>query len=110
MSQRSKWPELIPGFFSMKYAQEYCYSPLDGMLQSWTKMVRKIHLVCFILEYFTPKTGTVKILTPPPPKNKVEGSPEHFWCIPNNTDQGGVEGGATIMLNSLGVTPVYNKV
>ena len=47
---------------------------------------------------------------PSPPQNKVEGSPEHFWCIPNNTDQGGVRGGATIMLNSLGVTPVYNKV
>ena len=33
-------------------------------------MLRKIHLVCFILEYFTPKTGTVKILTPPPQKKK----------------------------------------
>ena len=47
--------------------------------QSWTKMLRKIHLVCFILEYFTPKTRTLKILSPPPAKNNVEGSPEHFW-------------------------------
>ena len=43
-------------------------------------------------------------------KNNVEGSPEHFWSRLNNTDQGGVGGGATMMLNSLGVSPVYNKV
>ena len=73
-------------------------------------MLRKIHLVCFILEYLTPKTGTVKILCPPPQKNNIEGSPEHFWSRRNNTDQGGVGGGATMMLNSLGVSPVYNKV
>ena len=78
-------------------------------IQSWTKMLRKIHLVCLILEYFTLKTGTLKIL-PPPPKNNVEGSPEHFWSRLNNTDQGGVGGGATMMLNSLGVSPVHNKV
>ena len=49
--------------------------------------------------------------TPPsPPKNNVEGSPEHFWSRLNNTDQGGVGGGATMMLNSLGVSPVHNKV
>ena len=63
--------------------------------QSWTKMLRKIHLVCFILEYFTPKTRTLKILSRPPAKNNVEGSPEHFWSRLNNTDQGGVGGGAT---------------
>ena len=78
-------------------------------IQSWTKMLRKIHLVCLILEYFTLKTGTLKIL-PPPPKNNVEGSPEHFWSRLNNTDQGGEGGGATMMLNSLGVSPVHNKV
>ena len=79
-------------------------------IQSWTKMLRKIHLLCFILEYFTPKTGVVKILPPLPPKNNVEGSPEHFWSGRNNIDQGGVEGGATPMLHSLGVSPVYIKV
>ena len=47
---------------------------------------------------------------PSPPKNNVEGSPEHFWSRLNNTDRGGVGGGATMMLNSLGVSPVYNKV
>ena len=77
-------------------------------IQSWTKMLRKILLVCLILEYFTLKTGTLKIL-PPPTKNNVEGSPEHFWSRLNNTDQGGVGGGATMMLNSLGVSPVHNK-
>ena len=46
----------------------------------------------------------------PPKKNNVEGSPEHFWSRLNNTDQGGVGGGATMMLNSLGVSPVHNKV
>ena len=34
-------------------------------------MLRKIHLVCLILEYFTPKTGTLKILPPPPPKKTM---------------------------------------
>ena len=47
--------------------------------------------------------------TSPSPKNNVEGSPEHFWSRLNNTDQGGVGGGATMMLNSLGVSPVHNK-
>ena len=73
-------------------------------------MLRKIHLVCFILQYFTPKTRTLKILSPLPQKNNVEGSPEHFWSRLNNTEQGGEGGGATMMLNSLGVSPVYNKV
>ena len=41
--------------------------------QSWTKMLRKIHLVCFILEYFTPKTRTLKILSPPPQKTMLKG-------------------------------------
>ena len=42
-------------------------------LQSWTKMLRKIHLLCFILEYFTPKNGLVKILPPPPQKTMLKG-------------------------------------
>ena len=42
--------------------------------QSWTKMLRKIHLVCFILEYFTPKTRTLKILSPPPKKTMLKGN------------------------------------
>ena len=40
-------------------------------IQSWTKMLRKIHRACFILEYFTPKTGTVKIYFPLPPKKTM---------------------------------------
>ena len=36
-------------------------------------MLRKIHLVCFILEYFTAKTPTLKILSPPPPKTMLKG-------------------------------------
>ena len=34
------------------------------------KKLRKMYLVCLILEYFTPKTGTLKILPPPPPQKK----------------------------------------
>ena len=41
--------------------------------RSWTKMLRKIHLVCFILEYLTPKTRTLKILSPPPKKTMLKG-------------------------------------
>ena len=44
------------------------------------------------------------ILPPPPQKNNVEGSPEHFWSRRNNTDQGGVGGEATMMLHSLVLT------
>ena len=63
-------------------------------LQSWTKMLRKMHVVCLILEYFPLKPGSLKILPPPPPhKNNVEVWPEHFCCLLNNIDQGGVGGG-----------------
>ena len=39
----------------------------DVELQSWTKMLRKMHVVCLILEYFPLKPGSLKILLPPPP-------------------------------------------
>ena len=42
-------------------------------LQSWTKMLRKMHLVCLILDYFPPKLGSLKILTPPPLKTMLKG-------------------------------------
>ena len=38
-----------------------------------------MHVVCFILEYFTLKPGSLKILPPRPQKNNVEVWPEHFW-------------------------------
>ena len=63
-------------------------------------MLRKLLLVWLILEYFTSKTGTLKILPPPPPLKKNN----------NNTDQGGVVEGATMMLNSSGVSAVHKKV
>ena len=78
-------------------------------IQSGTKMLRKMHLVCLILEYFPLKPSSLKIL-PPPKKNNVEGWTEHFCSWLNNTDQGGVGGGAAIMLNSPGGSPVSNKV
>ena len=30
-----------------------------------------MHLICFIFEHFTPKIGTLKILSPPPHKKKM---------------------------------------
>ena len=78
-------------------------------IQSWTKMLRKMHVVCLILEYFPLKSGSLKILPPPPQKNNVEVWPEHFCCLLNNTDQGGVGGGITMVPNSQGRSPVCRK-
>ena len=78
-------------------------------LQSWTKMLRKMHVVCLILEYFPLKPGSLKILHPPPQKNNVEVWPEHFCCLLNNIDQGGVGGGITLVQNSQGGFPVCKK-
>ena len=57
-------------------------------------MLRKIHVVYVILEYFPLKPGSLKILSPPPQKNNVEVWPEHFCCLLNNIDQGGVGEGS----------------
>ena len=55
-------------------------------------MLRKMHVICLILEYFPLKPGSLKILPPPPQKNNVEVWPEHFCSLLNNIDQGGVGG------------------
>ena len=48
--------------------------------------------------------------TPPsPPKNNVEVWPEHFCCLLNNIDQGGVGGGVTMVPNTQGGSPVCKK-
>ena len=78
-------------------------------IQSWTKMLRKMHVVCVIWKYFPLKPGSLKILPPPPPKNNVEVWPEHFYCLLNNIDQGGVGGGVTMVPNSQGRSPVCRK-
>ena len=72
-------------------------------------MLRKIHVVYVILEYFPLKPGSLKILSPPPPKNNVEVWPEHFCCLLNNIDQGGVGGGVTMVPNTQGGSPVCKK-
>ena len=46
------------------------YSSAWAQMQSWTKMLRKMYLVCLILEYFCLKRGSLKILPPPPQKEK----------------------------------------
>ena len=68
-----------------------------------------MHVICLILEYFPLKPGSLKILPPPPQKNKVEVWPKHFCCLLNNIDQGGVGGGVTMVLNSQGRSPVYER-
>ena len=45
----------------------------------------------------------------PPKKNNVEVWPEHFCCLLNNIDQGGVGGGVTMVPNSQGRSPVCRK-
>ena len=48
--------------------------------------------------------------TPPSPqKNNVEVWPEHFCCLLNNIDQGGVGGGVTMVANTQGGSPVRKK-
>ena len=77
-------------------------------IQSWTKMLRKMHVICLILEYFPLKPGSLKIL-PPPKKNNVEVWPEHFCCLLNNIDQGEVGRGVTMVPNTQGGSPVCKK-
>ena len=65
---------------------------MGAKLQSWAKMLRKMHLVCLILEYFPLKPGSLEILPPPPPppqKNNVEVWSEHFCSRLSNIDQEG---------------------
>ena len=47
--------------------------------------------------------------TPPSKKKNVEVWPEHFCCLLNNIDQGGVGGGVTMVPNTQGGSPVCKK-
>ena len=78
-------------------------------IQSWTKMLTKMHVICLILEYSPIKPSSLKILPPPPQKNNVEVWPEHFCSLLNNIDQGGVGGGVTMLPNTQGGSPVCKK-
>ena len=55
-----------------------------GKLQSWTKMLKKMHVVCLIF-----KARFTQDSSPFPQKNKVEVLPEGFCTQLNNIDQGG---------------------
>ena len=68
-----------------------------------------MHVVCLIVEYFPLKPSSLKILPTPPKKNNVEVWPEHFCCLLNNIDQGGVGGGVTMVPNTQGGYPVCKK-
>ena len=73
-------------------------------------MLRKMHVICLILEYFPLKPASLKILSPPPPKHNVEGWSEYFCSRLNNIDQGGVGGGVTMLPNWQGGCSVSKKV
>ena len=73
-------------------------------------MLRKMHLVCLILEYFPLKPGSIKLLPPPPQKNNVKMWPENFCSRLNNIEQDGVGGGVTMVPHSQSGTPVSKKV
>ena len=49
-----------------------------GDPQSWTKMLRKMHVVYVILEYFPLKPGSLKIFPPPPKKAMLKCGPNIF--------------------------------
>ena len=54
-------------------ASELCLAhQFLSQLQSWTKMLRKMHVVCLILEYFPLKRGSLKILPPSPQKTMLK--------------------------------------
>ena len=84
----------------LRYSQDFANFSLDSLIK-YILIEKKS--VLHSKDQYTQDTS------PSPQKNNVEGSPEHFWYRLNNTDQGGVGGGATMMLNSLGVSPVHNK-
>ena len=48
-------------------------------------------------------------IPPSPQKSNVEVWPEHFCCLLNNIDQGGVGGGVTMVPNTQGGSPVCKK-
>ena len=80
---------------------------VGAKLQSWAKNLRKMHLVCLILEYFPLKPGSLEILPPPPPppqKNNVEVWSEQFCSRLSNIDQeGGVEGSSWCQILRVGL-------
>ena len=47
-------------------------------IQSWTKMLRKMHLVCLILEYFPLKPDSLKI--PAPPKKTMSKGEQNIFA------------------------------
>ena len=68
-----------------------------------------MHIICLILEYFPLKPGSLKILLPPPQKTMLKCGPNIFCSLLNNTDQGGVAGGVTMVPNTQGGCPVCKK-
>ena len=69
------------------------------MLQSWTKMLRKMDVKIMLLKALA-TTKLFSPLSPPPPKkNNVEGQVDNFWPWLNNFDQGGARGGVIAVPN-----------
>ena len=73
------------------------------------KNVKKNARYMFNFRILPSKARFTQNTPPSPQKNNVEVWPEHFCCLLNNIDQGGVGGGVTMVLNSQGRSPVYER-
>ena len=82
-------------------------SPFENTILD--KNVKKNARCMFNFRILPSKARFTQDTPPSPPKNNVEVWPEHFCCLLNNIDQGGVGGGVTMVPNSQGWSPVSKK-
>ena len=73
------------------------------------KNVKKNARYMFNFRILPSKARFTQDTPPSPQKNNVEVWPEHFCCLLNNIDQGGVGGGVTMVPNTQGGSPVCKK-
>ena len=73
------------------------------------KNVKKNARYMFNFRILPSKARFTQDTPPSPQKNNVEVWPEHFCCLLNNIDQGGVGGGVTMVPNTQGGCPVCKK-
>ena len=107
---KPKW-ELSSGLnkrTSLTGKAEYIYQGKQLYL-SLDKNVKKNARCMFNFRILPSKGRFTQDTSPFPQKNNVEVWPEHFCCLLNNNDQGGVGGGVTMVPNSQGGSPVCKK-
>ena len=73
------------------------------------KNVKKNARYMFNFRILPSKARFTQDTPPSPPKNNVEVWLEHFCCLLNNIDQGGVGRGVTMVSNTQGGSPVCKK-